>query len=117
MLAAQATPDVLATLRSNRRPSNDWRNDRSGRPDRTSQEARGPYPRNNVVGENLETKMERINSRWTHSERQLRRLQALRKQEELMLLLAGDDIESLLRAAVADGEQPVCSPECSELEV
>jgi hypothetical protein len=63
----------------------------------------------------LEARRQRVSTRWSESERVYRRLQALRKQEELWLLLAGDDLEAELRSAVADGEQPVLIPELEGL--
>lgn len=121
MLAAQTRSTAPTALRSSRRTSDSWRDDRRARPNRAAAErdvctlpistARRAEP-----ADALETRMQRINKRWSHTEREYRRLQALRKQEELMLMLAGDDLESLLRIAVADGEQPVCLPEFAGMD-
>ena len=48
---------------------------------------------------------------WSDAERESRRLNALRKQDELLMLIAGDDLEDSFRVAVADGELPLMPPE------
>lgn len=60
-------------------------------------------------------RLESVQSGWTARERELRRLQAIRKQEELLMLIADADLEDLLRSAVADGEQPILPPELEAL--
>jgi len=52
---------------------------------------------------------------WTDREREQRRLQAIRKQEELLMMLADAALEDDLRLAVADGEQPILPPEMEDL--
>jgi hypothetical protein len=121
MFAARSTSTVAANSKALRRSPDSWRGDHLARVDRAKSDANGhtiPLPRHSDsrTGEHLEARMRRVNSRWSFSEREYRRLQALRKQEELLLLLAGDDLESVLRTAVADGEHPVYSPECADLE-
>jgi hypothetical protein len=57
-----------------------------------------------------------IKTAWSIRERDARRRQALRKQEDLLVLLAGSELEELVRDAVADGEQPVVLPEVAALQ-
>lgn len=52
-----------------------------------------------------------VQATWSDHEREFRRLQAIRKQEELLTLLAGATLEDEVRLAVADGEQPIVPPE------
>ena len=47
-------------------------------------------------------------------EREFRRLQAMRKQDELLMLMAIDELEDVLRVAVADGELPLLPPEIED---
>lgn len=54
---------------------------------------------------------------WTAAERELRRLQAARKQEELLMLLAEDHLEECMRLAVANGELPVPTPTLESCEL
>jgi hypothetical protein len=56
-----------------------------------------------------------VRATWSARERELRRLQAIRKQEELLLLLADAELEDGMRMAVADGELPVLPPELDVL--
>ena len=56
-----------------------------------------------------------VRATWSDRERELRRLQAIRKQEELMMLLADAAMEDGMRLAVADGEQPILPPEIEVL--
>lgn len=53
----------------------------------------------------------RVMSGWSAAERERRRVHAIRKQEELMMLVACMELEDTIRLAVADGEQPVLPPE------
>jgi len=72
-----------------------------------------PFPNAGVlVPENVATRARLVSMSWSQSEREYRRRQALRKQEELLQLVAADELEDTLRLAVADGEQPVLLPEC-----
>jgi len=119
MRAPQSTQAMTSPARkAPRRSSSQWRDERPipGRSLKVRAEGAAilPFP-GATGGENLETRVQRVNKRWTLSEREYRRLQALRKQEELWLILAGEDLESELRAAVADGEQPVLLPELEGL--
>ena len=113
MIAARSTSNPTTTSKALRRSPDSWRGERTTHVDRTI-----PFSAHSKTstGDHLEARMQRVNSRWSLSEREYRRLQALRKQEELLLLLAGDDLETVLRTAVADGEHPVYSPECADLE-
>ena len=54
---------------------------------------------------------------WSESEREARRLQAARKQEELLMLLADDQLEECMRLAVANGELPVSAPTMESCEI
>jgi hypothetical protein len=56
-----------------------------------------------------------VQAAWSDRERAQRRIQAIRKQEELLLLLADAELEDGFRLAVADGEQPVMPPEIDVL--
>jgi len=52
-----------------------------------------------------------VQAAWSDREREQRRLDAIRKQQELLMLLADADLEEGMRMAVAAGEQPVVPPE------
>jgi hypothetical protein len=52
-----------------------------------------------------------VRATWSDAERESRRLNALRKQDELLMLIAGDELEDSFRLAVADGELPLAPPE------
>jgi hypothetical protein len=56
-----------------------------------------------------------VQATWSLRERELRRMEAVRKQQELLMLLADAELEDGLRLAVADGEQPVMPPEIEVL--
>lgn len=56
-----------------------------------------------------------VQATWSLRERELRRMEAIRKQQELLMLLADAELEDGLRLAVADGEQPVLPPEIEVL--
>jgi hypothetical protein len=56
-----------------------------------------------------------VQSTWSDYEREFRRLRAIRKQEELLMLLAGAELEDEMRLAVANGEQPIVPPEIALL--
>jgi hypothetical protein len=60
-------------------------------------------------------RIEQVRASWSPGERERRRLLALERQEELLMLLAAGDLEQTIRSAVAQGEQPVCPPEVAAL--
>jgi len=64
----------------------------------------------------LARKARRVNAGWSDAERERRRMQAIQKQEELMMLLAGADLEVAIRLAVAESERPVTLPEVEALQ-
>ena len=70
-----------------------------------------PAARPDAVAQRLST----VQSAWSDREREQRRLQAIRKQEELMMMLADAALEDDMRLAVADGEQPILPPEIEVL--
>jgi hypothetical protein len=57
-----------------------------------------------------------VRESWSHEEREHRRVAAVRKQDELMLVLAATGLEDAMRLAVAAGEQPVAAPELEMLD-
>jgi len=67
--------------------------------------------RQDMVVQRLNT----VQATWSDRERAQRRLQAIRKQEELMMMLADAALEDEMRLAVADGEQPILPPEIEVL--
>ena len=52
-----------------------------------------------------------VQALWSNREREQRRMQAIAKQEDLLLMLADAALEDDMRLAVADGEQPILPPE------
>lgn len=56
-----------------------------------------------------------VQATWSDREREQRRLQAIRKQEELLMMLVDAALEDDMRLAVADGEQPILPPEIEVL--
>jgi hypothetical protein len=68
-------------------------------------------PRSDAVAQRLST----VRATWTDREREQRRLQAIRRQEELLMMLADAALEDDMRLAVADGEQPILPPEIEVL--
>lgn len=71
----------------------------------------GSAGRSDVVAQRLST----VQATWSDREREQRRLQAIRRQEELMMMLADAALEDDMRQAVADGEQPILPPEIEVL--
>lgn len=56
-----------------------------------------------------------VQATWSEREREQRRIAAIRKQQELLMLLADAELEDGVRLAVADGEQPIMPPEIEVL--
>lgn len=56
-----------------------------------------------------------VQATWSDREREQRRIAAIRKQQELLMLLADAELEDGVRLAVADGEQPILPPEIEVL--
>ena len=61
--------------------------------------------------EEIARRVRLIQASWTPAERERRRVEAARRQEELLMILAANDLENTIRFAVAEGEQPVLPPE------
>lgn len=118
---------VSGSQKAARRSPNTWRD---GHPQRPTTRRLAPTPseptvlrfplsqasmprsaRENAVNRRLAS----VQSAWSTREREQRRIQAIRKQEELLMLMADAELEDVLRMAVADGEQPVYPPEIEAL--